>query len=279
MGIRVIVDSTSDLRPEIKERVEVVPLTLFFGEEEYIDGETITHEAFYEKLIETDVLPTTSQATPDRFLQAFQKVKEAGDEAIVLTLSRNLSGTYQSAYIAKEEYPEIPIVDSGTVTMGLGILVEYALDCIEKGMSLSELEAELNRKKGDICLIAMLDTLEYLKKGGRISKIAAFAGSVLNLKPVIRIKDGVIDVIGKARGSKQGNNLLIQEVQKVGGVDFKKPILLGYTGFSKRLLEKYVVDSKSLWEDLEKAPEVTTIGSVVGTHAGPGAIGVAFFHK
>ena len=132
-------------------------------------------------------------------------------------------------------------------------------------------------KKKNIRIVALVDTLEYLKRGGRISKSVAFAGSLLNIKPVLAIEDGQIQILGKARGSKQGNNLLVQEIEKAGGVDFDKPLLLGYTGLSDALLTKYVEDSKSLWEHGTDHLRTTVIGSVIGTHAGPGAIAVAFF--
>lgn len=279
MSVRIIIDSTVDVSPELLDRVEVVPLTVSFGAEEYIDGVTITHEEFYNKLIESDVLPTTSQATPAAFADVFARLAAAGDSAVVITLAHQLSGTCQSARIAAEDYDNIFVVDSGSVTLGAGILAEYALRCVDEGMDAKSIAAAVEVKKEDVCLIAMLDTLEYLKKGGRISATVAFAGGLLNLKPVVNIKDGVINMLGKARGSKQGNNLLVQEINKAGGIDFSMPILLGYTGLTDVLLKKYMTDSAALWENGVENLPYTSIGSVVGTHAGPGAIAAAFFRK
>ena len=279
MRTRIIIDSTTDLAPELKGQVEIVPLSVCFGNEEYIDGITITHEEFYNKLIESDVLPTTSQATPAAFEKVFAEVAAAGDSAVVITVASQLSGTCQSARIAAEDYNNIYVVDSGSVTLGAGILTEYALRCACSGMEAAQIAETLEVKKGDICLIAMLDTLEYLKKGGRISAAVAFAGGLLNIKPVINVKDGVINMLGKARGSRQGNNLLVQEIGKTGGIDFQMPILLGYSGMSDALLKKYIADSASLWENGVESLRYTSIGSVVGTHAGPGAIAAAFFHR
>ena len=279
MKTRIIVDSTADLFTELKNRVGVVPLTVHFGEEEYLDGVTIDHKTFYEKLIESDVLPTTSQATPDSFIKEFQKIKENGDSAVVITISSKLSGTYQSAVIAAEDFDNIYIVDSGSAAIGSGILAERALKLADDGMNACEIAELLNEEKEKIVIIALFDTLEYLKKGGRISKTAAFAGSVLNIKPVLSVIDGEITVLGKARGSKMGNNLLVEEIEKVGGVDFEKPVLLGFTGLSDALLLKYIEDSKYLWEQGLKDIHYTAIGSVIGTHAGPGAIAAAFFKK
>ena len=277
MKTRIIADSTADLMPEFKERVRVVPLTVHFGDEEYVDGVTINHKVFYEKLVESDVLPTTSQATPDAFMKEFDKVQEAGEAAVVITLSSGLSGTYQSAVIAAGDYENIYVVDSGSAAMGSGILVELAVSLAEQGLDAKTIAQRLEEEKEKIVIVALVDTLEYLKKGGRVSKTVAFAGSLLNIKPVLSLRNGEIIMLGKARGSKMGNNLLVQEIEKAGGVDFSKPVLLGYTGLSDALLVKYIEDSKHIWEgNLDRVP-YTTIGSVIGTHAGPGAVAVAFF--
>ena len=277
MGIRIIVDSTADLTPEFKDRVHVVPLTLNFGTEEYIDGVTIDHKTFYEKLIESDVLPTTSQATPNAFMKEFDKAKEAGDSAVVITLSSKFSGTYQSATIAAANYENIYIVDSASAAMGSGILVEMAFRLLDEGKTAKEIVKALEEEKKKIVVVALVDTLEYLKKGGRISSAVAFAGGVLNIKPVLSVIDGEINMLGKARGSKMGNNLLVQEIDKAGGIDFSKPVLLGYSGISDALLLKYIEDSRHIWEGNLQEVRYTTVGSVIGTHAGPGAVVVAFF--
>ncbi|MBQ8797284.1 MAG: DegV family protein [Oscillospiraceae bacterium] len=279
MKTRIIVDSTSDLLPYIKEQVQVVPLTVHFGDEEYIDGVTIDRKAFYEKLVETDVHPSTSQATPAAFSEEYEKAAQAGESAVVITLSAKLSGTFQSAVIAAEDYENIYVVDSGSVAIGGSILVELALQLRDTGLGAKEIAQKLEEAKEKICIVALVDTLEYLKKGGRISKTVAFAGTLLNIKPVLSIIHGEINMLGKARGSKQGNNLLVQEIEKAGGVDFSNPVLMGYTGLSDALLLKYIEDSKHIWEPGLDNVRYTTIGSVIGTHAGPGAVAVAFFKK
>lgn len=280
MNVRIIVDSTADIPARIQSRLTVVPLTIRFGEEEYIDGVTITHKEFYEKLVESDVLPTTSQATPDAFEQVFRQATEAGESVVVITLSAKLSGTYQSAVIAAEDYPnQVYVVDSHSVAIGAGILAELALTLADNGMTAAAVAARLTEERENVRVIAMLDTLEYLKRGGRISKTVAFAGGLLSIKPVISLEGGEIAILGKARGSRQGNNLLVKEIQAAGGVDFDKPLLLGYTGLSDVLLQKYIADSAFLWEGHVSAPPTTVIGSVVGTHAGPGAVAAAFFKK
>ena len=276
---QIIIDSSTDLTPAIRDRVTVVPLTIHFDGCEYIDGVTIDHKKFYELLVESDALPTTSQASPAAFADVYEQVRAAGDQAVVLTVSSKLSGTYQSAVIAAEDYPEIQVVDSLNVAIGTGILAEYALRLADRGLDAEHIALKLLRIRDKIRLVAMLDTLEYLKKGGRISKTAAVAGSLLSIKPVICIRDGEIAILGKARGSRQGNNLLVKEIEAAGGVDFDMPLLLGYTGLNDVLLQKYIADSAYLWEAHGDALQATCIGSVVGTHAGPGAVAVAFFQQ
>lgn len=279
MSVRIIIDSTADVTPDVFRRVWVVPLTVHFGEAEYVDGVTITHREFYEKLVESDVIPQTSQATPAQFDDLYRQVAAAGDSAVVITLASQLSGTYQSAAMAAADYENIHVVDSGTAAIGTGILTELALQLVDSGMDAGAVARELETQKKRIRLVALLDTLEYLKRGGRISKTVAFAGGLLNLKPVLAIQDGQIQMLGKARGSRQGNNLLVSQIREAGGVDFQKPVLLGYTGLSDALLTKYVEDSRELWENGTDGLRSTLIGSVIGTHAGPGAIAVAFFQK
>ena len=280
MCVHIVIDSTADLPKGQEAKMDIVPLTIRFGQEEYIDGVTITHRIFYEKLIEGDVLPTTSQASPADFDRVFRRIAQAGHTAVVITVSSKLSGTCQSATIAAAEYPgKIFVVDSSSVAVGAGILAQLALRLAEEGLTAEEIALRLDEEKKNVRLIALLDTLEYLQRGGRISKTAAIAGGLLNIKPVICIRDGAIEMLGKARGSRQGNNLLVKEIHQAGGVDFSKPLMLGYSGISDALLNKYIADSAQLWEGrIDELPR-TMIGSVVGTHAGPGAVAVAFFAK
>ena len=280
MSVKIIVDSTSDLTPEVAQQVKIVPLTIHFGEKQYVSGVDIDAKKFYEMLVESDVLPTTSQPTPYAFSQVFQEVVDAGDTAVCLTVSSKLSGTYQSASIAAEEVPgEILVVDSLTVAIGGGILAEYALQLANSGMTAEEIAQDVLAQREKVRVLALVDTLEYLKKGGRISSTVAFAGGLLNIKPVISVTDGEVKMMGKARGSKQGNNLLVQEIQKSGGVDFTKPLMLGYTGLSDALLQKYIADSAALWKGQVENLPVSIVSSVVGTHVGPGAVAVAFFAR
>ena len=278
MAVRIITDSTVDVPERYRDRFTVVPLTVTFGETEYIDGVTLDKMDFYRMLETSPDLPRTSQAAPDAFAQVFRRLQEAGEEAVVITVTSRLSGTYQSARIAAEDFPNIRVVDSRNVSIGSGVLAEYALRCAKAGMGLDELAAHLIQKREEVCLLARLETLEYLKKGGRISKAAAFAGGVLNIKPVVTVKDGELAMLGKARGSKKANNLLIEEIKK-SGIDFSMPLLLGYTGLSDELLQSYISDSRAIWEGHVDHLDQTQLCSVIGTHAGPGAVAVAFFRE
>lgn len=276
--IRIITDSASDIVGNEREDLMILPITITFGEEQFQDGVNLTHQMFYEKLIESDELPVTSQVAPFDFEEAYREVKERGDRAIVITLSSKLSGTWQSANIAAEEYGDVVrVVDRENASIGQHALVEYALRLKESGLSFEEIVERLEADKSRIRLVALLDTLEYLKKGGRISKAAAMAGSLLSIKPVIAIQRGEVAILGKARGSRQGNNLLAEQIHLTGGIDFEKPFVLGYTGLSDRMLQKYIADHESFWKSSVDALETSSVGGTIGTHVGPGAIGVAFF--
>ena len=279
MCVRIIVDSSTDVSEKYREKIQFVPLTVRFGDKEYLDGVELPKHQFYEMLVESDALPTTSQATPAAFADCFEAIASAGDSAVVITLSSKLSGTYQSAVLATEDYPNIYVVDSQSVAIGTGVLAQYAVELAQQGMGAEEIAQVLTQQREKVCVVALLDTLEYLKKGGRISKTVAFAGGMLNIKPVVTIQDGAVALIGKARGSRNGNNLLVEKIREAGGVDFERPVLLGYTGLSSALLEKYVDDSKALWADHVDKLDGCLLCSVIGTHAGPGAVAVAFFRK
>lgn len=278
MSVRIIIDSTADVAANLRARFTILPLTLRFGEEEYKDGVDITSQEFYEKLVESDVMPSTSQATPYQFTEVFREAVDAGDTVVALTISSRLSGTWQSAMMAAEDFSgKVFVVDSRSVAIGSGILAEYALELVDQGLEAKEIADRLTVERENVHLLAMVNTLEYLKRGGRVSKSVAFAGELLSIKPVIAIRDGEVSIIGKARGSRAANNLLVKEIENAGGVDFFKPVMLGYTGMSDAMLQKYIRDSAALWEGHLEELRTTIVGSVIGTHAGPGAVAVAFF--
>ena len=275
--IQIITDAGSDIVDCSRTDLTVLPMTIRFGDEEYLDGVNLTHRQFYEKMIETQVLPTTSQPSPFAFETAIRKIHEQGDIALIITISSKLSGTWQSANIAAAETGgEVYIVDSLNVAVGEKAIVEYALRMKDAGTDIHTIVDTLNREKENLRVIALLDTLEYLQKGGRISKTVAIAGSLLSIKPVVSVVEGEVALLGKARGSRQGNNFLIQQIQK-DGIDFSRPFFLGYTGLSDALLQKYISDSAEIWKEHVEHLPIGTIGGAIGTHVGPGAIAVAFF--
>lgn len=278
MKIRIITDSAADLPRPCRPELTILPMTVTFGAEQFLDGVDLTHRQFYEKLIEGDILPTTSQINPAQFEEAFRQAAEAGEAVVAVVLSSKLSGTCQSARIAAQEFPgRVFVVDSENATLGERILVERALELMDQGLEAAAIANRLETEKKDIRLVALLDTLEYLKRGGRISSSAALVGGLLSIKPVVAVERGEVVMLGRARGSKNGNNLLVQEIQKTSGVDFGRPYLLGYTGLEDSLLQKYIADSAALWAEHTDALPVGTIGGTIGTHVGPGAVGVAFF--
>lgn len=282
MSVRIIVDSACDLTAEQAEKLNTVflPLKTIFGEKEYLDGITISPKEFYEKLIESDTLPTTSQIPPHEFESVYKEVKDTGDTAVVITLSSKLSGTCQSARIARDGYEDcVWVVDSENVCIGEQILVLYACQLRDTGASAPAIADLLEQRKNEIRVVALLDTLEYLKRGGRISGAAALAGNLLSIKPVVAVVDGEVAVLGKARGSKNGSNMLREEISKSGGIDFHMPFRLGYTGLDDSLLQKYIADNADVWKTAVSELPVSTIGSTIGTHVGPGAIAVAYFAR
>ena len=280
MSVRIITDSGIDLPGELDPRLTVIPLGITFGTTTYADGVDLTNDRFYEMLIESDELPKTSQATPYAYQQVFEQVRAAGEEAVVITLSSALSGTYQSAVTAAADYPEVHVVDSKNVTIGQSLPVLYALHLVDEGLGAAEIAEKVEAVVGRVCLLALLDTLEYLKRGGRIPKSVGAIGELLSIKPVVGVEDGEVVMLGKARGSKNGRNQLHQQVEK-HGIDFTMPVLLGYTGLSQKLLKKYLDDNRVIWEGkvAEEDLPITSVGATIGTHVGPGAIALAFFAK
>ena len=280
MSVRIITDSASDMSPAEHPALAVLPLSVTFGTDVYMDGVDIDHQRFYEMLVERDELPMTGQVNPYAFSQAIAEAREAGDEAVIITVGAKLSGTNQSARTALAEAPggDVFIVDSNNVTLGERVLVEYALRLVDEGRSAAQIVAAVEAVCDRVVVIGLLETLEYLVRGGRLSVAAGAVGTLLNVKPVVAVEDGLIVQLGKARGSKNGRNLLNQKVEKAGGVDFSMPLALGYTGLSDAVLKKYIEDSAALWAGhIEGELPVHTIGATIGTHVGPGAVAIAFF--
>jgi DegV family protein with EDD domain len=282
MAVRIITDSASDIPQTTAKEwgIEVIPLKVRFGEEEFLDGVTLTPHDFYKKLVETDEIPKTSQISPYEYSQHFKAAEEAGDELIYFCLSAGVSGSYQSACIAADDFSDnIHVVDTKQFCISQYIIVQRAVEMRDQGMNAKEIVDAISEEMKRAHVISVFDTLEYLKLGGRLSSAAAFAGNLLMIKPVITIEDGLVKVIGKARGSKNSHNMLMEFVQKTGGIDFTRPICLAYSGFSDDVLTKYVEDSKVLYEGNEDKLQYAKVGATIGTYSGPGAIALAYFEK
>ena len=235
MAIRIIVDSSADMEEGYARAhdITIIPMTIAFGSEQYAEGVDLSREEFFERLVETDDLPRTSQIPPMVFQDLFQEAVDAGDEVVCITLSSHISGTYQSACIAAAPFKEsVFVVDSENATIGERILAERAWALRDEGLSAQDIAYCLNQEKKDIRLVASLDTLEYLRRGGRISGAAALVGGMLSIKPVVGVVDGDVVVLGKARGSKQSKNMVFQKIDETGGIDFTRPIWVAYSGLS-----------------------------------------------
>ncbi|MDR0469251.1 MAG: DegV family protein [Peptococcaceae bacterium] len=279
MSVMIVTDSTSDISQEEagKENISVVPLKTIFGDEEYLEGIDISPEEFYTKMSQSKSLPKSSQPSPFDFEQIFRRFQEAGDQIVAICLGSRFSGTYQSACIAQEKCGgDIRVIDSGIGTVGLRILVKHAIALREAGKKAEEIADAIEEGKKSICFFAAVDTLEYLFRGGRLSRTSAIAGTLLNIKPLICVEDGEIKVIGKAIGIKKAFKELLNLVRSVGGIDYTKPFAIGYTGERDRFM-KFEQMCRDFMEGHE--PIISSIGSVIGTHAGPGAVAITFFRQ
>ena len=221
-------------------------------------------------------LPTTSQPSPERFITEFERARDDGDDLICILLSSTLSGTFQSAQIAAEEvgYDRIFLVDSHTVSLAAQLLVRRAAARVAEGWSAEDIVDDLVSAREHLHIFAIVDTLKYLHKGGRLPTAAAIAGGLLGIKPVIGVQNGKVGLADKARGLPGAYVAIFKQIQKAGGVDETWPVMVGYTGKRHGVepFMRYATQNLGLNE-----PLVRPIGAVVGTHAGPGAAGIAFF--
>ena len=275
--IKIITDSTLDLPAElIREKdIEVLPLLINFGEESYLDGIEITTKEMIDKIDATGVLPTTAQVTPNRFEESFKKYLDEGYKIVALTLSSDMSGTYQSACIAKDmlESDDIIVIDSRNVTSGLGLLVLKACELRDKGLGIKEIEEGILKAIPKVKCSLNFESLENLVRGGRLSKTAGTIGSVLGLRLILEIKDGKMSVKDKVRGSKKALKKLVSDFESTDG-DFDSPIVLlellnedVYQGLKIYFQEKNInyIDAK--------------VGCTVGIHSGIKPCGIFFFEK
>ena len=279
MAVKFIIDSASAVLPGECKKLDVihVPLTVRFGDKEFADAVDLSHKKFYKMLTSgMEAHPTTSQVTPAAWSEVMEQVVENGDTAVVITISSKLSGTYQSACIAAEEFEgKIFVGDSMTATIGERLLLQYGIRLAAEGLDAAAIAAKLDAVKDKVRIYARLDTLEYLRKGGRSSSTTAVVGTMLNIKPIIAGRDGLVENVAKARGPKAADKQPRELVAKSGGIDFSKPLCAAWSGLEDDNLKTFLADSTELLCNTD-AP-IATVGCVIGAHVGPGAVALGYF--
>lgn len=275
MSVQILTDSTSDILPEEAEQkgVRVVPLLVNFGEEAFRENVEITHQEYFRRLAQAESLPTTSQPTPQDFLAHFEQVRDAGDSLVCVLLASKLSGTFQSAQLAKElsGYDEIYIVDSQQALCGLRMLVDFACVLRDEGLSAREIAEQVESASHRVRLFGIVNTLEYLHKGGRLPASMAVVGTLLKVKPLITLREGEVGILGKGLGVKNGLDMG-DEIHP----EPRLPLYFGYTQthnlcdqLRERVVEKYH----------PARVEQNSVGAVVGTHVGPDGAVVVYLDQ
>lgn len=273
--IKIVCDSISDLPQEILEKynVDIIPLTVIFNHKEYLAGENLTTKDFYKMLRESDSMPKTSQATYVQFKSVFEKYDE-NTQIIYISGSSIASGTYQSAMLAKNDgHDNVSIFDTGNLSIGSALFVIKACEMVEMGYSVNDILSNLEKHKNEVEVVFSVDTLEYLKMGGRISSTKAALGNLLSIKPILEVKDGLVSQKSQVRGKKQIYSTLAKTIVNRFGKDLKdKTIILGFGDNED--------DLGVMKEALEKEGEVkniyfVNIGCVICSHSGPGVMGIS----
>lgn len=280
MAIRLITDAAADFDPAVakRRRISIVSLTVQFGAASFLAGKNLSNEVFFQLLREGKENPTTSQPTPAAFLRYFEEARAAGDQVVAILLSGALSGTLQSAEIAKglSEYDPIYIVDSRTASAGMQILVNYACKLRDSGLPAAAIAGEVEKMRDKVRIFAVMDTLEYLRRGGRLTGFQAGLGAVTRLKPTIAVRDGAVSVVGKSFGMAAAVKHLMKMLEE-HPVDDDYPSYFLYSddkGREELLLPKLKEQGK-----LPARLHYCGIGPAIGTHTGPGALGMAYMER
>ncbi|MFZ7121207.1 MAG: DegV family protein [Eubacteriaceae bacterium] len=277
MGIRIVTDSSSDLNVELEKKynIIVVPLTVNFEDANYKDRDEIKSKEFFEKLSTANKIPYTSQVNPNTFVDVFNTILDNGDEVLGIFLSSELSGTNNSAEVAKNmiKSEKINIIDSRVVSLSLGLLVVKAAEMVEQGKSMNEIVKVLSESKKNMKSIIIVDTLDYLRKGGRLTASKAFIGGILNLKPILTFEDGKLIPKDSVRGRKKALRWVKNWITENDFDLSKKTIYILHASDDHYLqeLKKILVKEYNASNIIE-----SEVGAIVGTHCGPGAIGVCF---
>lgn len=279
MALRIITDSGSDIQQfECKEKgIDSIPLSISFGDEAFLDGFDLSFDEFYRRLLLRDVTPITSQPAPGLFLEHFLKAKESGDEVLAILLSGGLSGTVQSAEIAREmaDYAKIEIVDSLSAVTGQRMLVDTAIAMRDEGKGASEIAQALNQLKSRVKIVAAVDTLEYLYRGGRLSRAQTIIGNLVNLKPIIGLnEEGKVFVRDKCMGRAKAMNRILETLSAMPP-DPEYPIYMVYSCVSANALELKKLLQPAYPEAVSDR-HFYNVGPTIGTHAGDGAFGITY---
>lgn len=279
--IRIVTDSASDMERQQLEKwnVELIPLPIRFGDEEFQDGVELTKEGFYQRLLVGEHHPKTSQPSPEILMDKIARAKEDGDALIYIALSSALSGTYQSAVMIAEnaEYPEAYVVDSKNATGGQMLLVWCAVQLRQQGKSAAEITRELEKLRERITLFACIDTLEYLYKGGRISKTVYQLGNMANIKPIIRVDEqGAVAVPAKVMGMRKGMATICKKLDQIPR-DENYPLYALYTN-RREVAENLAVQLGAHGQTVAQEDYVQ-VGAAIGTHIGPAACGFVYVAK
>lgn len=280
MGVKIVTDSGSDLSQERAKElgIRVIPLNFRFGNEEYLDGVTMSPKEFYDRMAAEEELPKTSQISPYRYKEVFEEEAADGSDVLYVCISSGVSGTIQSASLAAREIDStVRVFDSRHFCSSEGLLAEYAKRLSDQGLSIDEIYEKLEAARDKVRIIAVFDTLENLKKGGRISSAEAFIGEALSIKPLITITDGQVENLGKVRGMHKGMKAMREYILKEGGIDLSMPCAFAYSGDDDSNISRFIENNKDLYGDLEVP--ISYVGATVGTYAGAGAFATAYFVK
>ena len=280
MGVRIVTDSGSDISQDRAKAlgIRVIPLNIRFNNDEFLDGVSMSNKEFYERMASEEELPKTSQISPYVYKEIFEEELKDGDDVLYVCISSKVSGTIQSATLAASELDNrVKVFDSRHFCISEGLLAEYGKRLADEGKSIEEIYNELEKARDKVRIIAVFETLENLKKGGRISSTAAFVAEALSIKPLVTITNGEVDVLGKVRGMKKGYQAMRDHILAEGGIDLSMPCGFAYSGSDDTNINNYISLNKDLYGDIDVP--VSYVGATVGTYAGAGAIATAYFVK
>ena len=277
--VRIVTDSAADFQPQEMEKLGItcIPLTVIFGQEEYQENVNLNKDQFYQLLLSSDQLPKTAQPSPQVLMDLFEDARDAGEEILYITLSSQLSGTYQNAVMTCNmvDSPLCHVFDSRNATGGQRMLLEYAAKLRDEGMDAAGIMNALEQIRDRITLFACIDTLEYLYKGGRISHTTYKLGTLANIKPIISVEEGKVTIPAKAMGMRKGMDLLCKKVHEVQP-DEEFPLYVMYT--NNRSVAQTLVNRLAANDIFVSDDRIIQVGAAIGSHIGPDACGLVYVH-